>query len=367
MTASAKQTVVLDVMGADSGAGEIILGGLDAATRIGSALHVILVGRRDIIEKFLAEQPAVPGNIEIHHAETEVPMGMPATEGVRLRNSSIAVGIGLVKNKKADAFVSPGNTGAVMATALLTLGRMSEVNRPAIATLFPTATGRPTVVLDVGANAESKPQHLAQFAVMGSVFASVMLNLESPRVGLLSIGEERSKGNELILNAHELLKGSHINFVGIIEGRDVLSGEVDVAVTDGFTGNVLLKFAESVKPMLTKHIQRQVQTNIFSRIGVFLLLPFLRRMNKRLDYAEVGGAPLLGVNGNVIICHGASGSRAMSNAVKAAFEMSSRKILENIREKLAKEHFGKENNGEKNKSQDNRDRVLYAAAGDDQR
>ena len=154
--------------------------------------------------------------------------------------------------------------------------------------------------------------------------------------------------------------------MGNIEGRDILSGEVDVAVTDGFTGNVILKFAESVKPMLTKHIQRQVQSNIFSRIGVFLLLPFLRRMNKRLDYAEVGGAPLLGVNGNVIICHGSSGSRAMSNAVKAAFEMSSRKILENINDKLAKEHFEKDN-GEKNKSQDNRDRVLYAAAGDDQR
>ena len=366
MTANAKQTVVLDVMGADSGAGEIILGGLDAATRIGDAVQVILVGRRDIIEKFLAEQAVVPSNVEIHHAETEVPMGMPATEGVRLRNSSIAIGIGLVKDKKADAFVSPGNTGAVMATALLSLGRMSQVSRPAIATLFPTSTGRPTVVLDVGANAESKPQHLAQFAVMGSVFASVMLNLESPRVGLLSIGEERSKGNELILNAHEFLKGSHINFVGNIEGRDILSGEVDVAVTDGFTGNVILKFAESVKPMLTKHIQRQVQSNIFSRIGVFLLLPFLRRMNKRLDYAEVGGAPLLGVNGNVIICHGSSGSRAMSNAVKAAFEMSSRKILENINDKLAKEHFEKDN-GEKNKSQDNRDRVLYAAAGDDQR
>ncbi|HEX2897309.1 MAG TPA: phosphate acyltransferase PlsX [candidate division Zixibacteria bacterium] len=366
MTAIAKQTVVLDVMGADSGAGEIILGGLDAALKIGAALQVILVGRRDVIEKFLAEQPVVPKNIEVHHAETEVPMGMPATDGVRLRDSSIAVGIGLVKDKKADAFVSPGNTGAVMATALLSLGRMQQVSRPAIATLFPTSTGRPTVVLDVGANAESKPQHLAQFAVMGSVFASVMLNLESPRVGLISIGEERSKGNELILNSHELLKHSHINFVGNIEGRDILSGEVDVAVTDGFTGNILLKFAESVKPMLTKHIQRQVQTNIFSRIGVFLLLPFLRRMNKRLDYAEVGGAPLLGVNGNVIICHGASGSRAMSNAVKAAFEMSSRRILEIIHDKLAKEHFGKDN-GEKNKSQDNRDRVVYAAAGDDQR
>jgi len=364
MTASARQTVVLDVMGADSDPGEIILGGLEAAIRLGDKLHVILVGRKDVIVPFLAGQPQVPGNVEVHHAETEVPMDIPATEGVRLRDNSIAVGIGLVKDKKADAFVSPGNTGAVMATALLTLGRLQQVSRPAIATLFPTSAGRPTVVLDAGANAESKPQHLAQFAVMGSVFASVMLNLESPRVGLISIGEERSKGNELIFNAQELLKHSNINFVGNIEGRDILSGVVDVAVTDGFTGNILLKFAESVKPMLTKHIQRQVQTNIFSRIGVFLLLPFLKRMSKTLDYAEVGGAPLLGVNGNVIICHGSSGSRAMSNAVKAAFEMSSRKILVHIHDKLAKEHFGKDN-GEKNKGQNNRDRVVYASAGDD--
>jgi glycerol-3-phosphate acyltransferase PlsX len=351
-------------MGADSGPSDIILGGLDAALRIGESLHLILVGRKEAIEKILAAQPTVPKNIEIQHADAEVPMDIPATEGVKIKRSSIAVGLGLVKDKKADAFVSPGNTGAVMATALFTLGRVKDVSRPAIAALFPTSTGSPTVVLDVGANAESKPHHLAQFAVMGSVFASTMLNLESPRVGLISIGEERSKGNELIFNAQELLKNSNINFVGNIEGRDILSGEVDVAVTDGFTGNILLKFAESVKPMLTRHIQRQVQTNIFSRIGVFLLLPFLRRMSKRLDYAEVGGAPLLGVNGNVIICHGASGRRAMSNAVRAAHEMSSRKIVSQIHEKLVKEHFGIDN-GEKNKTQNNRDRIVYASAGND--
>jgi glycerol-3-phosphate acyltransferase PlsX len=364
MSATAKQTVVLDVMGADGGPAEIVLGGVDAAIRVGNSLHVILVGKRTIIEQTLATLQTVPNNIEIHHAETEVPMEIPATEGVKMRDSSIAVGIGLVKDKKADAFVSPGSTGAVMATALLTLGRVKDVSRPAIAALFPTSTGSPTVVLDVGANAESKPHHLAQFAVMGAVFASTMLNLESPRVGLISIGEERSKGNELIFNAQELLKHSNINFVGNIEGRDILSGEVDVAVTDGFTGNILLKFAESVKPMLTRHIQRQVQTNIFSRIGVFLLLPFLRRMSKRLDYAEVGGAPLLGVNGNILICHGSSGRRAMSNAVKAAHEMSFRGIVSQIHERLVKEHFEKDN-GEKGKSENNRDRVIYASASND--
>lgn len=364
MTADSKQTVVLDVMGADSGHGEIILGALDAARQIGENLRVILVGRKPDIEKFLSTQTNVPSNIEIEHAEGEVPMDIAATEGVRIPNNSIGVGIGLVKEKRANAFVSPGNTGAVMATALLTLGRMKQVSRPAIATLFPTVAGRPTVLLDAGANADNKPHHLAQFAVMGSVFASVMLHLEAPRVGLISIGEERSKGNELIFNAQELLKHSNLNFVGNIEGRDILSGVVDVAVTDGFTGNVLLKFGESIKPMLSKNVQRQVQTNLFSRIGVFLLLPFLRRMSNAFDYAEVGGAPLLGVNGNVMICHGASGARAMSNAVRAAYEMSSKKIVEMIHVKLLKEDFGI-NNGEKNKSQNNRDRVVYASAGDD--
>jgi glycerol-3-phosphate acyltransferase PlsX len=364
MTVESRKTVVLDVMGADNGPGEIAQGGLNAAREIGDSLKVILVGRKQEIEEFLSQQTDVPKNIEIVHADGEVPMDIAATDGVRIPNNSIGVGIGLVKEKRADAFVSPGNTGAVMATSLLTLGRLKQVSRPAIATLFPTVAGRPTVLLDVGANADNKPHHLAQFAVMGSVFASVMLHLEAPRVGLISIGEERSKGNELIFDSQELLKHSNINFVGNIEGRDILSGVVDVAVTDGFTGNVLLKFGESIKPMLSKNIQRQVQTNLFSRIGVFLLLPFLRRMSRAFDYAEVGGAPLLGVDGNVIICHGSSVARAITNAVKAAHEMSSRRIVELIHDKLIKEDFGL-NNGEKNKSPNNRDRIVYASAGDD--
>ncbi len=365
MTDRKKQSVVLDVMGADAGAELIILGGLDAAAQIGDKLHLILVGHRDVIEKTLAQQTDVPANIEIKHAETEVPMDMSATEGARIKDSSIKVGINLVKEGQARAFVSPGNTGAVMATSLLTLGRMSQVSRPAIASLFPTAVGRPTVVLDVGANAENKPQHLAQFAVMGSVYASIMLNLESPRVGLVSIGEERSKGNELIFNTQELLKHSTINFVGNIEGRDILSGTIDVAVTDGFTGNVLLKLTESIKPMLTKHVQRQIQTNLFSRLGVFLLWPFLGRMRRTLDYAEVGGAPLLGVNGNVLICHGSSGKRAICSAVKTAYEMASKRVVENIHEKLLTDHFGI-SDGKKDKSQNNRNRVVCTTAGDDQ-
>ena len=359
MTAEKKHTVVLDVMGADSGAEGIIQGGIDAARNIGKSLFVTFVGDSELINKTLAAQEDLPPNLSVEHAPETVPMHVSATDGVRMRNSSVAVGLRLLKNNGADAFVSPGNTGAVMATALLTLGRIEGVSRPAITALFPTSTGKPTVVLDVGANADCKPQHLSQFAVMGSVYASIISRIEHPRVGLISIGEERSKGNELIFNAQNLLKHSRINFVGNIEGRDILSGKIDVAITDGFTGNILLKFAESIKPMLVKSVQRQIQTNIFSRVGAMLLLPFLKRMRNTFDYAESGGAPLLGVNGIVVICHGSSNARAIANAIALAHRMAAREIKKRIHDELITNHFG-QNNGSQNKSENNRDRVVYS-------
>jgi len=358
-------TVALDVMGADGGPSAIIEGGIGAARKFGDSLHLVLVGFQDVIREALSKVADVPKNISIHHAGTEVPMDVSATDGVRMRDSSVAIGLKMVKDKEADAFVSPGNTGAVMATALLTLGRIEGVIRPAITTDFPTSTGRRTVVLDVGANADCKPMHLSQFAIMGSVYSSIVLGNDSPRVGLISIGEERSKGNELILGARKLLRSTNINFVGNIEGRDILSGGVDVAVTDGFTGNILLKFAESIRPMLVKAVQRQIQTNIFSRFGVWLMLPFLRRMRRTFDYAESGGAPLLGVNGNVIICHGTSSARAITNAVANAFNMVTRKVSERIHDELVTNHFGR-SNGSKGKSQDSGNRVICPAGQDDQ-
>ncbi len=357
MPAEKKHTVVLDVMGADSGAECIIQGGIDAARRIGDTLRVTFVGDSKLIKDILAAQENPPDNLAVEHASDTVPMHVSATDGVRMRNSSVAVGLRLLKNNGADAFVSPGNTGAVMATALLTLGRIEGVSRPAIAAFFPTSAGKPTVVLDVGANADCKPQHLSQFAVMGSVYASVVSKIEHPRVGLLSIGEERSKGNELIFNAQNLLKHSRINFVGNIEGRDILSGKIDVAITDGFTGNILLKFAESIKPMLVKSVQRQIQTNIFSRMGAILLLPFLKRMRNTFDYAEYGGAPLLGVNGIVVICHGSSNAKAISNAVAVAHRMAAKEIKKRTHDELLTNHFG-QNDGAQTKSENNRDRVL---------
>ena len=364
MTSNRVHTIVLDVMGADSGKAEIISGGLNAARQIGKTLQIAFVGRQDDINEILAQEENVPENISVHHADDEISMHVSATDGVRMRKSSISIGMRMVKSEEAVAFISPGNTGAVMATALLTLGRIKGVSRPAITAVFPTSNGNPTIVMDVGANADCKAQHLSQFAVMGSVYASVVFKNEYPRVGLLSIGEERSKGNDLIFNAYNQLKDSKINFIGNIEGRDVLSGTVDVVVTDGFTGNILLKFAESIKPMLVKKMQRQIQTNVFSRFGAMLLLPFLKRMRNTFDYAESGGAPLLGVNGIVIICHGTSNAKAIANAITVAYRMADKKIKQRIHDELITNHFGQSNG--KNKSQDNRDGIICSSAANDQ-
>ncbi len=365
MSAANKHTLVLDVMGADSGPETIIGGGVDAARKLGDCIHLVFVGNEEKIRPVLDSLDSSPDNISFRHARTEVPMRMVATNGVRMRDSSIAVGLQMVKNGEAAAFLSPGNTGAVMASALLTLGRIEGVSRPAIASIFPTSKGTPCVVLDVGANADCKPQHLAQFAVMGSVYSSIACRVHSPRVGLVSIGEERSKGKELIFMARERLKDSKINFVGNIEGRDILTGDVDVAVVDGFTGNVLLKFAESVQPVMVNAVNRQIRSNVFSRFGVMLLLPFLKRMRSTFDYAESGGAPLLGVDGIVVIAHGSSNVKAISSAVTLAHEMANKRIKQRIHDELITNHFGK-NNDAKDKSQNNRDGIVYSATGNDE-
>ncbi|MFQ5499337.1 MAG: phosphate acyltransferase PlsX [Candidatus Zixiibacteriota bacterium] len=359
-------TIALDVMGADAGEAQIIEGGIEAARHYGGKLNVVLVGCKPELDQTLSQSDTLPGNVSVEYSETSVPMHASATDGLRRRSSSIAVALKLVREGRADGFVSPGNTGAVMATALLTLGRIEGVSRPAITTVIPTANLRPTLLLDVGANVDCKPHHLEQFAVMGSVYSSIMFNNEAPRVGLLSIGEERSKGNELVFCAGEELRKSRVNFVGNVEGRDILSGTVDVVVTDGFTGNILLKFAESFKPLMGRAIQRQIQTNMFSRVGAMLLLPFLRRMRDQFDYSRYGGVPLLGVNGIVIICHGLSNSIAIRNAVGVGMELCSRKIIERIYDELTTNHFG-HNNGTKAKSQDHRDGVVCPATANDQR
>lgn len=326
--------VAIDAMGSDFGPRPVVAGALEllAEDREGR-FQLFLVGDRPKIEAELKKQHFTNGKIEVVAASEAVAMGESPSEALKKKDSSIAVGMRLVKEGKADALLSGGNTGAVMASALLTLGRIEGVSRPAIAVIFPTSK-EAAMILDVGANAECKPLHLQQFALMGSIYYSYVFNRPNPKIGLLSIGEEPTKGNELVLASHKLLAESGLNFAGNVEGRDVLTGDCQVIVTDGFTGNVMLKFAEGLYGFLARKIKHQISTNIFSRFAVVLLAPFLRRLKKTLDYAEYGGAPLLGVNGVAVICHGGSSARAFKNGIKVAANMVFARVNEHIQEKL---------------------------------
>lgn len=327
-------TVALDIMGADTSPESIMEGGLWAAREKPEQICVALIGKEEIINDYMRRQKEIPENIIIENAPHAVAMTDTPTEGIRKKNSSIAIGLQMQKDGKTDAFVSAGNTGAVMASSILILGRVEGVLRPGIGSFFPTSKGKPTLVLDVGANAECKPVNLYQFGVMGSVYTSLMYGRTSPRIGLLSIGEEKSKGNELIFQAHEIFARSGLNFVGNVEGRDILAGKVDVVATDGFVGNIILKFAESVEGFLTESLKHQIETNVFSRVGAALMTPFLKRLRRSFDYSEYGGAPLLGVDGVSIICHGSSSIKAIKNAVLVAMDMVRHRINENIRQEM---------------------------------
>lgn len=346
-------TVALDIMGADVAPDSIMKGGLQAALEIGHELQIILVGKKEVINKYLNRQKKLPSNISVEYAAHAVAMTDAPTEGIRKKNSSIAVGLALQKDGNTDAFVSAGNTGAVMASTIMVLGRIEGINRPAIVGLFPSLRKWPTLVLDVGANVDCKPSTIFQFGVMGSVYASLMTGRTSPKVGLLSIGEEKTKGNLQVIETWELFKESGLNFIGNVEGRDILSGRADVVACDGFVGNIVLKFTESVEGFLTTALKRQVDTNIFSRIGASLMTPFLRRVRNSFDYSEYGGAPLVGIKGVCVICHGASSPKAIKNGIVVAVDMVRNRIVENIREEMAIYNNG--NKSEENgKSQNNR-------------
>jgi glycerol-3-phosphate acyltransferase PlsX len=328
-------TLALDVMGTDNGPGTIISGGLQAARDFGPETRIVLVGRRDLIKAELKKHRQLPQNHEVYHADEQVAMADIPAEAFRRKDTSIAVAVRLHREGKVDALVSPGNTGAVMGTAMLNLGRLRGVKRPAIASFFPAINKTTTIVLDVGANSECKPINLHQFAIMGSVMSTHMCRIKRPRIGLLSIGEEKNKGNDLILETYPLLeKDKRLNFLGNIEGRDILKGGADVVVTDGFVGNIILKFAESVEGFLTTSIRRQVSSNPFSRAGAILMSPFLRRLRNTFDYSEYGGVPLLGVNGICIICHGESSSKAIRKALTVARKMVHHQVNRKIESEL---------------------------------
>jgi len=334
-----KVTVAVDAMGGDYAPISIVQGAYLAAEELGDKVALILVGNRDKITDCIQTSRLESPPFEIEHAPEEVLMEEKPTEALRRKKaSSIAVTSRLHKCGDADAILSAGNTGAVVASALLTLGRLEGVLRPAIATSIPTEKGV-TTVLDMGANPECKPANLLQFGVMGSIYESYIHSKENPRIGLLSIGQEATKGNDLILAAHRLFSESNLNFVGNIEGQDILKGAVDVVVTDGFVGNVILKFTGSILDFLNSLALRHIKRDIFAKLGILLLKSALRSIKRTLDYTEYGGAPLLGVNGVCIICHGSSSPKAISSGIKVAYRMVIDEVNDHIKKRLISDGY----------------------------
>lgn len=328
-------TIALDAMGGDHFPKPEVEGALQAVKSFG--VKVILVGRDEAIRRELARHPGwdrLP--IEIHHASEVITMEDSAGKAVRAKkDSSIRVASRLVKSGEAQGVVSAGNTGAVMATAKMVQGMLRGVDRPALASAFPTVTGGSAVMLDVGANVDCSPQMLAQFAVMGTAYARMILHLPEPKVGLLSIGEEEHKGNSLTHDAFPLLKElPHINFLGNVEGRDVYSGKADVIVCDGFVGNVALKTSEGLVEAIRQMLRESMVKTATRKLGAFLTRGAFADFKKRVDYSEYGGAPLLGLNGICVICHGRSNAKAIANAIRVAKEFAEGKIDEAVASEL---------------------------------
>lgn len=303
-------------MGGDRGAGEVIAGGVAAVRSDGA--EVILVGRRVDIEAEIARLGAESLQIPIVDAPDVIEMSDQPAAAVRAKpESSMVVGVGLVRSGAASGFVSTGNSGAVMTAAVLGMGRVPGVERPALATAFPTLKGH-CLLVDVGANVDCRPDMLLQFAIMGATYWEKVFDVTYPRVGLLSNGEEDSKGNVLVRETHGLLRGSHLHFVGNVEGKDLPHHPADVIVMDGFTGNSVLKVAEGIATMMKEMIRQEAKKSIAGIVGGLLLRGTFRRVGRRVDYEEYGGAPLLGVRGVCIIAHGRSNSRAVRSAVRVA-------------------------------------------------
>ncbi len=319
-------------MGGDRAPGVVVQGAVEAAREWD--IPIILVGDTELINQELKRHPAGHLPVCLKHASEVVGMDESPSQAMRRKkDSSIRVAMDLVKRGEASAFVSAGNTGACMATAMFTLGMLKGVERPAIAALLPTLKGV-TTLLDVGATVDCKPKHLFQFAVMGEVYAKYILKVANPRVGILSIGEEDAKGNEVTKETFRLLRNSTVNFTGNVEGKEVYKGKADVIVCDGFIGNVALKISESVAEMINNLLRERLTKDFRSKLGAFMLQSAFRDFKKTVDYTEYGGAPLLGVNAPCIIAHGSSTSKAIRNAIRVARDAVSKKINEHILEEL---------------------------------
>ncbi len=325
--------IAVDAMGGDHAPSVVVEGGLLAARKSAGAFEIVFVGDQALIEaeilRFQRSLGELP--ISICHAAEKIEMEeSPATALKNKPDASIVVSQRMHSHGDVQAVVSVGHTGAAMASALLILGRLPGIHRPAVGSFLPSRKGT-TFILDVGAVVDARPRNLLQFAVMGSIFLERVVGVESPRVGLLSVGSEKSKGNEATLSAYSLLECANLNFVGNIEGGDILEDTVDVVVCDGFVGNVVLKFAEGVGGIYNMYMKRYIGKKIVSNIGAFLLEPTFKGLKKIWSYEEYGGAPLLGVNGVVVVGHGRSTPRAVMNAIQEAAQMVEQRINDKIK------------------------------------
>lgn len=308
--------IVLDAMGSDTYPDPEIQASIEASRLYSD--EIILVGAEEQLNAKFKAAGGKPASVRIVHAPEVIEMtDKPAENARRKAQNSMAVGMELIKNGEGDVFITAGNTGGAMATALFTLGRIRGVKRPGLTGMFPVKNGR-CVVLDIGANAECKPLYLLQFAVLGSIYAQKVLGIQNPRVGLISNGEEAGKGNTLVKETYPLLQASKLNFIGNVEGKELFGGLADVAVTDGFTGNILLKSSEAVAKLLVDVLREQLTSSTRTKIGALLAKPAFAEIKRMMDPAEVGAAPLLGVNGLVFVGHGRSDARAILSAIRTA-------------------------------------------------
>lgn len=328
--------IALDAMGGDNAPGEMVKGGL-MAVREKADITLILVGREEKLAEYLAGQKYPAGRVEIVHAPEVVASDEAPVQAVRRkRDSSMMKALLLVREKQAAVCVSAGNTGALMAGGLLVVGRMEGIDRPALAVILPCFNGRGTVLLDVGANMDARPEHLAQYALMGSIYAREVLGRPKPMVALLNVGSEENKGNEQVKQAFDLLKERLPGFAGNVEARDIFHGAADVVICDGFVGNIVLKAAEGMAAGIFGSLKDILSADLRARLGAALILPGLKKIKGGLDYAEYGGAPLLGLDGVVIKSHGSSGAWAIRNAIiKQAYLFARLQVNEQIRCQLS--------------------------------
>lgn len=323
--------IAVDAMGGDFAPEINILGAYEAAED--NEIEIILVGNEEKIKDFLQEKRELKGRISILHTNDYILMDENVSTAIRRKNTSMRKAIELVKEGKADAVLSAGNSGAMMALSFLLLGKLPDVDRPAIATVIPCLKGH-FILLDAGANVDCKSEHLLQFAFMGDAYHKALFNSKSPRIALLSIGEEGSKGNEATKEAFKLLQESNLNFIGNIEGKDIFFGSADVVVCDGFVGNIVLKVGEGLAEALMKMLKREITELITGKLGYMMIKPAVKSFRKKIDYSEYGGALLLGIKGTSLICHGRSSAKAIKNAIKVATEMAKKEIYKRISESL---------------------------------